>query len=134
MLRDGLAARSELDEVRHSPEWRPEMPQWPSSRGEEQLGGCDLALRFRSEETYSTVIEPKWSRHGLIDALDEVMWDAFKLAHATATLPGVSNGLLIYLACGRAWAKPARHMPAPEGGPLLRGDDHASPDRAPTCC
>jgi len=29
-----------------------------------------------------------------------------KLAHATSPLPGVSNGLLIYLAPVKAWANP----------------------------
>jgi hypothetical protein len=108
-LADALGERAEVAEVRISPEWRPEMPLWsPGSVQGAKLGGFDVAVQFEAESGYALVVELKWSKFGLIDALDEVMWDAFKLAHAVATLPGVRFGLLCYLAPSRAWDKPAR--------------------------
>ena len=90
-------------------EWRPQMPYWPK-RGNSRLGGFDLAVRFQSDVSYSTVAELKWSRHGLLDALDEVPWDLCKLAHARATLLRVTTCLLLYVAPVAAWQKPARFV------------------------
>src|SRR5205807_1400311 len=45
-----------------------------------------------------------------IDALDEVLWDCFKLAHARETLAEVRWALLLYVAPTKAWRKPARFV------------------------
>jgi hypothetical protein len=106
---DALGGWPEVAEVRTTPEWRPEMPFWPwGTDGKSKLGGFDVAVRFDGDSGYSLVAELKWSHYGYVNALDEVIWDAFKLAHATSTLPGISYGLLIYLAPLKAWEKPAR--------------------------
>src|SRR5262245_8437601 len=76
-----LAEESNVAEV--TQEWRPGMRYWPSQCGR-RLGGFDLAIRFRNESSYSTVVELKWCQRPGLDAFDEVLWDAFKLAHAQA--------------------------------------------------
>jgi hypothetical protein len=106
---DALRSHEEVVEARISPEWRPEMPFWPwSDDGKAKLGGFDVAIRFRGDDSYSLVVELKWTHYGFVNALDEVPWDAFKLAQASATLQGVMHGLLVYLAPTKAWTKPAR--------------------------
>jgi hypothetical protein len=67
------------------------------------LGGFDLALRFASEECFRVVCELKWCSRSGLDALDDVVWDVFKLSHAVATLEGVEEGVLIYAAPAPAW-------------------------------
>jgi hypothetical protein len=104
-----LAHRYKVAEVRTKPEWQPELPLWPwSADRKHKLGGFDLAIRFQGDEAYSLVCELKWTHYGIVNALDEAMWDAFKLAHAGRTLPGVTHGILLYLAPVSAWSKPAR--------------------------
>lgn len=83
------------------------MHRWPSVGGN-RLGGFDLALRRPGEASYSAVCEFKWSKWGDKEALDEIPWDCFKLAHAVDSLPGVSEGFLVYAARSSAWKKPAR--------------------------
>lgn len=104
-----LEEQEQVLEVRTSPEWRPEMPFWPwSADGKKKLGGFDCAIRFVGDDSYSLVIELKWTHHGYVNALDEAIWDALKLAQASATLPGVTHGLLVYLAPLKAWNTPPR--------------------------
>jgi hypothetical protein len=106
---DSLRALPGVVEICTSPEWRPEMPFWPWGKDQKtKLGGFDVSVRFEGDTGYSMVAELKWSRYGIIDAIDEALWDAFKLAHATSTLEGVTDGVLVYLAPLRAWEKPAR--------------------------
>jgi hypothetical protein len=107
-LADALANEAVVAEVRISPEWRPEMPYWPSGGAGKRLGGFDVALRYSDDRSYSLVAELKWTHYGFVNALDEAIWDAFKLAHASATLEGVRDGLLIYMAPVKAWNRPAR--------------------------
>jgi hypothetical protein len=95
-----LAERAEVTEV--ALEWRPHMLRWPS-QGTRRLGGFDLAVRFESEESFSSAAELKWCQRTGLDAFDEVLWDTFKLAHAQATLDGVDTALLIYAAPLQAW-------------------------------
>lgn len=98
-FRASLEEHDQVLEARTSPEWRPELPLWPwSADGKKKLGGFDCAIRFVGDESYSLVVELKWTHWGYVNALDEVIWDAFKLAHASATLDGVTHGLLVYLA------------------------------------
>ena len=47
--------------------------------------------------------ELKWCGRTGLDALDEVLWDCFKFAHARATLDGVEEAFLIYAAPTSAW-------------------------------
>jgi hypothetical protein len=110
-----------LAEICWSPEWKPEMPRWPRVSGG-TLGGFDLALRAEGEAPYSAVCELKWSNWGDREALDEVPWDAFKLAHAVATLPEVSLGFLIYAARASAWSRPARFVEWFEGAEISSRD------------
>ena len=106
-IEHALAEEAAVKEVRIAPEWRPEMPLWP--RGpRKRLGGFDVAVRFQGDDGYSLVVELKWTHYGFVNALDEAIWDAFKLAHASSTLPGVRDALLIYLAPLKAWNRPAR--------------------------
>jgi hypothetical protein len=110
-LRASLVERAQVVEVRISPEWRPELRFWPwSTDGTKKLGGFDCAIRFAGDDSYSLVAELKWTHHGYVNALDEAIWDAFKLAQASATLAGVTHGLLVYLAPMKAWNKPPRFV------------------------
>jgi hypothetical protein len=95
-----LSENPEVVEVVH--EWRPEMSWWPW-RGSRRLGGFDLAIRFEGENSFSTVAELKWCQRTGLDAFDEVLWDAFKLAHAKATLAGIKKALLVYAAPVPTW-------------------------------
>jgi hypothetical protein len=109
-LRQAVVAGLEgcgLDEICWSPEWRPAMERWPAV-GRARLGGFDLALRHEGAASYSAVCELKWSKWGDKEALDELPWDCFKLAHAVDSLPGVSEAFLVYAARLSAWKKPAR--------------------------
>ena len=78
--------------MRWSPEWRPELPLWPSQKAL-KVGGFDLALRFDGDVSFSLVAELKWTHHGFVNALDEAIWDAMKLAHAVESVDGVRRGL-----------------------------------------
>jgi hypothetical protein len=100
-----LEASGQVSEVRL--EWRPEMRWWPRA-GTSWLGGFDLAMTYCEGRGFSTVVECKWCSRTGIDALDEVLWDCFKLAHAASTLDEVKWGLLLYAAPASAWARPAR--------------------------
>jgi hypothetical protein len=101
-LVDELATFPEVEAA--LPEWRPKLPLWPGSL-KTRLGGFDLALRFVGDEDYSVVCELKWSSGKGLDALDEVPWDCFKLAHAVGTLDNVGTGLLIYAAPSTGWER-----------------------------
>jgi hypothetical protein len=102
-----IRASPDVTAVMAGPEWRPDMPLWPRVTGG-QLGGFDLAFQLADPDSMNVVAETKWSSGG-IDALDEVLWDAFKLAHAVATLDAVTDGFLIYAARTAAWNKPPRY-------------------------
>jgi hypothetical protein len=104
---EALKASGQVAEARTTPQWRPEMPSWPA-KPPKRLGGFDIAIRFAQDMDYSLVGELKWTHYGIANALDEAPGDAFKLAHAAATLETVTDGLLIYLAPLAAWEKPAR--------------------------
>jgi hypothetical protein len=95
-----FAERPEVVEVRR--EWQPAMPWWPAV-GTYKLGGFDLALRFTNDPTPVSVAELKWCSRLGVDAFDEVLWDCFKLAHARASLDGISSALLVYAAPAQAW-------------------------------
>jgi hypothetical protein len=106
---DALAEHDVVDGVQTSPEWRPELPLWPwGADGRTKLGGFDVAVRLNGATDHSLVVELKWTHYGVVNALDDAMWDTFKLAHASSTLDAVDHGLLVYLAPLKAWEKPAR--------------------------
>jgi len=90
-------------------EWRPEMPHWPWKEGGRKLGGFDVSIRFQGDMSFTIVGETKWTSGGL-DALDQLPWDLFKLAHAEATLEGIRGALLIYAAPTTTWSKPPRFV------------------------
>ena len=105
-LAQALREQSQIAEVLTTPEWRPEMRFWPATEG--RLGGFDVSFRDVASEAWSGVVETKWKKGG-VDALDEVLWDAFKLAHAVETIDGVCDAFLVYAALATAWAKPPRY-------------------------
>jgi hypothetical protein len=82
--------------------YQPEMCHWPW-RGRSKLGHFDLAIAERPKQRPAIVCELKWSTHTGVNALDEVMWDVLKLAHARHSLPDVRSAYLVYAAPRQAW-------------------------------
>ncbi|MDX6597121.1 MAG: hypothetical protein QOE87_1008, partial [Gaiellales bacterium] len=83
-------------------EVKPDLPNWP--RSPTGLGGFDLAIgpsRDSGGTAWPVLAELKWSTGGG-DKVGEALWDAFKLAHASA-LPDVEATYLITGAPSVAW-------------------------------
>lgn len=85
-----LAALHERDEVEatqpglgSTAELHRQLAEWPNV-ADSPLGGFDLAVKLRGDESWRYHGEFKW------DALWMELWDAFKLAHA-ARLPGAAG-------------------------------------------
>jgi hypothetical protein len=89
--------------------YRPAMPFWPRVEGG-RLGEFDLAITVSGMTAPATVCELKWSQHTGVDALDDVMWDLFKLAHARYSLPNVRSAYLIYAAPTGSWQPATRRF------------------------
>jgi hypothetical protein len=85
--------------------YQPEMPQWPW-RGPSRLGEFDVAVSAAEIRAPAIVCELKWCTRDGVDALDEVMWDVLKLAHAQHILPNVRAAYLVYAAPAKAWGTP----------------------------
>jgi hypothetical protein len=86
--------------------YKPPLPKWPSVP-KTPLREYDVSFARTGANAISAVCELKWCQRGGIDALDEVMWDAFKLAHANGTLRTSPHAYLVYAATEKAWAKSA---------------------------
>lgn len=85
-------------EIGKSKEFHEDLAEWPDVPGS-PLGGFDLAVRLRSDESWRYLAEFKW------DKLWMVLWDLFKLTHGSR-LPGIEATFLIAIQLEREWAKP----------------------------
>jgi hypothetical protein len=85
-------------EVGKTNEVPPDLPEWPNIPPY-RLGGFDLAVRLTGDHDWRYLAELK------CDSLWMVLWDLFKLAHASR-LPGVEATFLIAIQLEREWSKP----------------------------
>src|SRR5436309_2170671 len=75
-LREDPAVASTQPELGGTHEFCPPLLEWPNVAGS-RLGGVDLAVRLRDGEGWRYLAELKW------DSLWMVLWDMYKLAHAS---------------------------------------------------